>query len=231
MQTSLPKILSRSQVQFKGGCFPSSNLPKRLQTSYKSLWIHQKQNKYLLNPIFCTLQSESSSDQNKEKDQTKQVDNEISKTEVDQKSEKRGFANVIAGLMFALQYIRNIPQRWKQIRKLRKASNDNPEDADKHGEFLTALNKSSNPSEVISRVESGKYASNSVVVVEYMKALVQSNRIMEYTGTKPFSVEQEHRSLARLLEDMKRGVEGETAVEQAGYTSRNPLYIQVQNSG
>eukprot|EP01025_Chloroclados_australasicus_P038166 TRINITY_DN3912_c0_g1_i5.p1 TRINITY_DN3912_c0_g1~~TRINITY_DN3912_c0_g1_i5.p1 ORF type:complete len:836 (+),score=153.86 TRINITY_DN3912_c0_g1_i5:121-2508(+) len=237
-------ILKQSKLYFVRG------LARRYKNSapharyYKPKFLSLTNSSHILRlqPIYCTQNADDTnreiSDKKQQEAQTgikqpenteKQSKSQNSKEEDNSQNQNKFFA-MFGGVALALTYIKNIPQRWRHLRSLRKASDENPTDADKNAELLRALNKAQNSNEVIQRVESGNYASNSLVVVEYMKALVQSNRIMEYCVDKTYSVDSEHRSLSRLLGEMKSQVEGETGVEQPGYTSRNPLYIQVSGN-
>jgi hypothetical protein len=81
-----------------------------------------------------------------------------------------------------LQYI----PAWvaaQRLRQLREAADEAPADADRQAALLAALNEQRSPRAVLERVESKRYASNSAVVVEYIKALVATERIHEYAST------------------------------------------------
>jgi hypothetical protein len=74
-----------------------------------------------------------------------------------------------------------------------------------------------NPAEVVSRVESGAYASNAAVVVQYLRALVSTDRISSYVqpaaaaasglpGAAPAayaSAGAQQRTLGELLRDLQ----------------------------
>jgi ATP-dependent metalloprotease len=91
-------------------------------------------------------------------------------------------ARAWAALVALLQYV----PAWvaaQRLRQLREAADDAPADADRQAALLAALNAQRQPRQVLERVEARRFASNSAVVVEYIKALVATERIHEYAST------------------------------------------------
>ncbi|GBF97365.1 ATP-dependent zinc metalloprotease [Raphidocelis subcapitata] len=92
------------------------------------------------------------------------------------------FARAWAALTALLSYV----PAWvaaQRLRQLREAADEAPGDADRQSALLAALNEQRQPRAVLERVEAKRYASNSAVVVEYIKALVATERIHEYGST------------------------------------------------
>eukprot|EP00879_Flechtneria_rotunda_P014610 GHRR01015267.1.p1 GENE.GHRR01015267.1~~GHRR01015267.1.p1 ORF type:complete len:605 (+),score=233.34 GHRR01015267.1:179-1993(+) len=131
----------------------------------------------------------------------------------------------------------------QKLQRLREAADEAPSDAAKQAAFLTALNHT-NPKEVLARVESKMYASSSAVVVEYLKALVITERLMEYAdassssgtaaavGLGPLPVAgQDHRSLITLLRELQGLAEGSLPDEGPGSSLRRPLHVVLQGPG
>ena len=56
---------------------------------------------------------------------------------------------------------------------------------------------------MIEKVDSGNYKTNEEVVVEYMKALVFSEKLAEYAKQGGPTDERDHRSVKRLLKDLQ----------------------------
>ncbi|KAI8474800.1 MAG: peptidase family M41-domain-containing protein [Monoraphidium minutum] len=71
----------------------------------------------------------------------------------------------------------------QRLRQLREAADAAPGDGDRQAALLSGLNAQRQPRAVLERVEAKRYASNSAVVVEYIKALVATERIHEYAST------------------------------------------------
>lgn len=78
------------------------------------------------------------------------------------------------------------------------------------------------------------YAINAAVVREYLIALVRSGKIKDYSGdgensiTAPPAEGHSHRSLGRLLEEMKAAVQGVPVTAAPGTTIAHPLHVIVQ---
>jgi hypothetical protein len=99
--------------------------------------------------------------------------------------------------------------------------------------------------EVLARVESKTYASNPAVVVEYLKALVATERLNEYAdltssssssgkgalvgmGATP-AAGQDHRSLLVLLKELQGLAGGAPGGSEApGSSLRRPLHVVLQ---
>jgi len=81
------------------------------------------------------------------------------------------------------------------------------------------------------------YAINAAVVREYLIALVRSGKIKDYSGDGETSIASppaeghSHRSLGRLLEEMKAAVHGVPVTATPGTTVAHPLHVIVQNGG
>jgi ATP-dependent metalloprotease len=79
------------------------------------------------------------------------------------------------------------------------------------------------------------YAINAAVVKEYLIALVRSGKIKNYSGdgeiTSPPADGHSHRSLGRLLEEMKAAVQGVPVTAAPGTTIAHPLHVIVQGGG
>jgi hypothetical protein len=134
----------------------------------------------------------------------------------------------------------------QKLQRLREAADEAPQDADKQAAYLAALNQSS-PRGVLSRVESKAYASSPAVVVEYLKALVATERLNEFAdapasssaagssgsgaavGLGPLLAPgQDHRSLVALLKELQGMAEGEHAADEPGASLRRPLHVVLQ---
>lgn len=113
-------------------------------------------------------------------------------------------ARVLDLFQLLFGWIAKIPawNRQRQLRVLQQISNEDPDDPEKFAKFLSLLNKE-NPLEVLDRVDSGKYATNGIVVAEYMSALVTSGRLGEYAKDSGPDVGQDHRSMEKLLQDLQ----------------------------
>ena len=107
-------------------------------------------------------------------------------------------------LQVVLDWLRKLPawQRQRHLRRLQQESNDDPTNADKNARFLAQLNEVS-PLEVIQRVDSGDYYSNSAVVVEYIKALVHAGQLTDFANDNAMATAAGHCSLPRLLQDLQ----------------------------
>jgi hypothetical protein len=109
-----------------------------------------------------------------------------------------------------------------------------------------ALPRSAAPTrEVLARVESKAYASNPAVVIEYLKALVATERLNEYAdpagssssssrgslvgvGATP-APGQDHRSLLALLKELQGLAGGAPGGSEApGSSLRRPLHVVLQ---
>lgn len=133
----------------------------------------------------------------------------------------------------------------QKLQKLREAADEAPKDALKQAAYLAALNQS-HPKDVLARVESKAYASSPAVVVEYLKALVATERLNEYAdvvasgiagsrgaavGLGPLpAVGQDHRSLIALLRELQGMAEGQAAEDGPGSSLRRPLHVVLQVS-
>eukprot|EP00210_Caulerpa_lentillifera_P001774 g1704.t1 len=131
---------------------------------------------------------------------------------------------------FLFGWITHIPawQRHQHLKKLQAASDADPEDPVKHAQLLKCLNKS-RPNDVLERVQSGKYKANEDVIVEYLKALVVTDRLAEYAKDTVPDTESDHRSLRRLLHDLERLSGGEAVEMTPGGSKRTPLFISIEN--
>lgn len=132
-------------------------------------------------------------------------------------------ARVLDLFQLLFGWVARIPawNRQRQLRILQQISNEDTKDPEKFAKFLSLLNKE-NPLEVLDRVDSGKYATNSTVVAEYMSALVSSGRIGEYARDTSPDVGQDHRSMEKLLQDLQ--VCGNRT------TACNLVYISMENA-
>jgi hypothetical protein len=129
---------------------------------------------------------------------------------------------------------------------LREAADEAPQDAAKQAAYLAALNQT-HPRDVLSRVESKAFASSPAVVVEYLKALVATERLNEFAdvpgssgaagssgssaavGLGPLLAPgQDHRSLVALLRDLQGMAEGQSATDEPGSSLRRPLHVVLQ---
>ncbi|GMH32468.1 hypothetical protein BSKO_00302 [Bryopsis sp. KO-2023] len=138
-------------------------------------------------------------------------------------------AHVVEIFQLLFGWVGKIPawQRQRQLRNLQMVSDEDPTDADKHARFLTLLNKVS-PLEVLDRVESGKYASNSLVVVEYINALVVSGRLTEYAKEEGPANGQDHRSMDKLLQDLQVLSGGGDLEMSPGASPKVPLHVYLE---
>lgn len=116
----------------------------------------------------------------------------------------------------------------QQLKKLKELSDEDPKNAEKNAAYLVELNKS-NPREVIARVDSKEYASNSAVVVEYLKALVATGKLSEYAASSIApALGDDHRSLSHLLKELQQQVSGEQPDDSPGASLRRPLHVTLQ---
>jgi hypothetical protein len=140
----------------------------------------------------------------------------------------------------------------QKLQKLKEAADSAPKDATKQAAYLAALN-SSHPKEVLARVESKVFSSSPAVVVEYLKALVSTERINEYADAPGLQVSaasaagssvssgiglgplpaagQDHRSLLVLLKELEGLADGSPAAERPGSSLRRPLHVTLQVTG
>eukprot|EP00878_Enallax_costatus_P001632 GHUV01001784.1.p1 GENE.GHUV01001784.1~~GHUV01001784.1.p1 ORF type:complete len:896 (+),score=273.74 GHUV01001784.1:260-2947(+) len=133
----------------------------------------------------------------------------------------------------------------QKLQKLREAADEHPQDAVKQAAYLAALNQS-HPRDVLARVEAKKYASSPAVVVEYLKALVATERLNEYAdaassssdasatavGLGPLpAVGQDHTSLLQLLKELQGMAAGKTDDGGPGSSLRRPLHVVLQGPG
>ncbi len=65
----------------------------------------------------------------------------------------------------------------QKLRRLKEQAEEEPLSAEKQAAYLNALNAAGSHREVLSRVEGRKFASSGAVVVEYLRALVESGRL------------------------------------------------------
>ncbi|KAL6745182.1 P-loop containing nucleoside triphosphate hydrolase protein [Haematococcus lacustris] len=143
-------------------------------------------------------------------------------------------AAAVAFLLSLVTKLRNT-QVWlraERLQKLRQAAADEPSSADKHAAYLRELNKSSQHSTVITRVESKEHASNGAVVAEYMKALVATDKLSSYVSSSSnaqgLAAGEDHRSLAQLLKELQQQATAEQADDSPGSSLRRPLHVVVQ---
>lgn len=141
-------------------------------------------------------------------------------------------ARVLAALFQRIaNFIRSLPayiQREKLQRLHRKALDD-PTNAERSQAYLSELNKRDSAA-VIKHVDSGSTAVNSAVIVEYLKALVKTDRIAQYTDGSTVRDGENHRSLAQLLKDLEKRVQGnEPSAEAVGATVSRPLHVVLQD--
>lgn len=140
-------------------------------------------------------------------------------------------AKVIAAFFQRIaNFIRGLPafvQREK-LQRLHKKALDDPTNSDRSQAFLSELNKRDSAA-VIRHVDSGSMAVNSAVIVEYLKALVKTDRIAQYSDGGLVRDGEDHRSLAQLLKDLEKRVEGdEPAADIVGSTVSRPLHVVLQ---
>jgi hypothetical protein len=134
----------------------------------------------------------------------------------------------------------------QKLQRLREAADESPQDAAKQAAYLAALNQT-HPRDVLSRVESKAFASSPAVVVEYLKALVATERLNEFAdvpasigaaggsgsgaavGLGPLLAPgQDHRSLVALLRDLQGMAEGQSSTDEPGSSLRRPLHVVLQ---
>lgn len=95
---------------------------------------------------------------------------------------------VMAFLLSHIKAVTAAIQSWfawmssQKLHYLKELADSHPTDVQRHAAYLAALNKS-NPREVIARVESKKYCTGPAVVVEYLKALVATERLQDYVSS------------------------------------------------
>uniref|UniRef100_A0A383WAE8 AAA+ ATPase domain-containing protein n=1 Tax=Tetradesmus obliquus TaxID=3088 RepID=A0A383WAE8_TETOB len=138
----------------------------------------------------------------------------------------------------------------QKLQRLREAADEAPKDAAKQAAYLAALNQA-HPRDVLYRVESKSYASSPAVVVEYLKALVATERLNEFAdvpassgaaggsgsgaavGLGPLLAPgQDHRSLVALLRELQGMAEGQAAAGyEPGSSLRRPLHVVLQGPG
>ena len=129
----------------------------------------------------------------------------------------------------------------QKLKQLREAADEAPHDPERQAAYLAALNPK-HPKDVLARVESKQYATNPAVVVEYLKALVATDRLGEYAqdsgkvggegvGVATASGSGDHRSLAELLQELQRAAAGQQQKEQPGASGRRPLHVVLQVGG
>jgi len=136
----------------------------------------------------------------------------------------------------------------QQLAKLREAADEDPRNAERHAAYLAELNRAGRHREVMARVEGREHATGSAVVVEYLRALIASGKVSEYTGasapgavhsaastvgavagaaTLPVQASSmdSHRSLSQLLKDLQAQVAGEQPDDEPGASVRRPLHV------
>jgi hypothetical protein len=131
----------------------------------------------------------------------------------------------------------------QKLKQLREAADEAPHDAERQAAYLAALNPK-HPKDVLARVEGKQYATNPAVVVEYLKALVATDRLAEYAqdigkgsgevagvAAGSGSSNSDHRSLAELLQELQRAAAGQQQKEQPGASGRRPLHVVLQVGG
>eukprot|EP00798_Chlamydomonas_sp_ICE-L_P022115 gene22115-29174_t len=117
----------------------------------------------------------------------------------------------------------------RQLNKLKTESDEEPTNAEKHAAYLTALNQSGNHAEVMSRVESRECAAGAPVTVEYMRALVFSGRLSDFSAASAvLDANEDHRSLTQLLRDLQNQTTEEKTDEAPGNSHRRPLHIALR---
>jgi len=111
------------------------------------------------------------------------------------------------------------------------------DDDEEKSAFSTHDNANSTSSPTLIKERELPYAINAAVVREYLIALVRSGKIKDYSGDGEISISlppadgHSHRSLGRLLEEMKAAVQGVPVTSAPGTTIAHPLHVSVQNGG
>ncbi|KAL3155675.1 hypothetical protein ABBQ32_012702 [Trebouxia sp. C0010 RCD-2024] len=119
----------------------------------------------------------------------------------------------------------------EKLQRLHKRALDNPTDADRSQAFLAELNKR-DPKAVLRHVDNKTLAVNPAVIVEYLKALVKTNRISQYSIDGAVGDGQDHRSLSQLLKDLEKQADGDApSTDEVGSSVSRPLHVVVQNQG
>ncbi len=149
--------------------------------------------------------------------------------------------------------------RWaaaRRLSRLRRDADAAPADATAQAALLAALNAASRHRDVLARVEGRAFASSPSVVVEYLKALVASERLDEYadaggkavaagssSGGAPAAAAaagvglgpglapgQDHRSLLSLLQELEALAAGGSSTRRdvPGGSVRRPLHVVLQ---
>eukprot|EP00249_Psilotum_nudum_P022121 c28385_g1_i1 orf=117-2852(+) len=116
---------------------------------------------------------------------------------------------------------------WQQKRRLehlRAEADAHPMDASKQSALLMELNQQHSPEAVIKRFEQRGHATDGKVVVEYLRALVATNTIVEYL---PDERHGKASSLPTLLQDLKHCATGnmDEAFSKLGVSEKHPMHV------
>eukprot|EP00850_Spirogloea_muscicola_P016438 SM000133S26804 [mRNA] locus=s133:136737:142594:- [translate_table: standard] len=115
-------------------------------------------------------------------------------------------------------------QERKRLERLEADADANPKDMAKQAAYIIALNRH-NPRLVIERFERREHATDGLIVVEYLKALMSTGAILEYL---PDIRSGKASELPALLQDLKQRAAGDEdglAMLQPGLTEQQPLHV------
>ncbi|KAK3244416.1 ATP-dependent zinc metalloprotease FTSH [Cymbomonas tetramitiformis] len=105
---------------------------------------------------------------------------------------------------------------------LKNRAESDPDNVEKELVYLQELGRQK-PSEVIDRFEARKQPANEALVVEYMRALVNSGNISKYEQTKAADLNGE--TLGTLLGTLKNRCEGGMETTVPGQSGKAPLHV------
>lgn len=138
---------------------------------------------------------------------------------------------IAAFLQHIVNFLKSFPAyiQSEKLQRLHKKALDDPTNAERSQAYLSELNKRDSAA-VIKYVDSGSTAVNSAVIVEYLKALVKTGAIAQFSDGGNVRDGGNHSSLAQLLKDLEKRAEGGAAATEAvGSTISRPLHVVLQD--
>jgi hypothetical protein len=151
-------------------------------------------------------------------------------------------------IFLPLTWVVALLAKWPQwvarqkLAALREAAEAEPENVEKQLALLRELNKGINRrplihhgdakvEEVVEHMRSGKYAANNEVVIEYLRALVHTGAVNDYSENEAVRGSGvDHRSLTTLLEQLRTLSAGDKVDLAPGDSMRRPLHVVVEGS-